>query len=152
MHKCLSNGIVTGAAGRSSVHSRPRRMQSTLLVFLGGGIGSVLRYGFNVAAARLLDTNFPWGTFGVNVLGGLIMGLIAGILASRSADPYAINARLFLMTGVLGGFTTFSAFSLDAVALWQRGETASAFAYVVGSCVLSIAALALGLAAARQWA
>jgi fluoride exporter len=127
-------------------------MQSTFLVFFGGGLGAVLRYGFNVSALRLLGPNFPWGTFGVNVLGSLAMGLIGGILAARAEQVFALHARLFLMTGILGGFTTFSAFSFDAVALWERGEAAAAFAYVLGSVILSIAALALGLAAARQWA
>ena len=125
-------------------------MQPTLLVFFGGGFGAALRYGFNHLAARLLGASFPWGTFGVNVLGSLVMGLVAGWLAYKSAEAWPAQAKLFCMTGILGGFTTFSAFSLDAVTLWERGESAAAFTYVIGSCVLSIAALALGLAIIRQ--
>lgn len=125
-------------------------MQPTLLVFIGGGLGAALRYGFNHSAARLLGTSFPWGTFGVNVLGSLVMGLIAGWLAFKSSHAWSVNARLFCITGVLGGFTTFSSFSLDAVYLWERGENAAAATYVLGSCILSIAALGLGLAIIRQ--
>ena len=127
-------------------------MQPTLLVFFGGGLGACLRHGFNLTATRLLGANFPWGVFGVNVIGSLLMGLCAGWLTTRASETFAADARLFCMTGVLGGFTTFSAFSLDAVALWERGEAAAALAYVLASCVLSIAALALGLAIVRQMA
>lgn len=125
-------------------------MQSTFLVFCGGGLGAALRYGFNLSAARALGQSFPWGTFGVNVLGCLAMGLIAGWLSGRAGAAFAPQAKPFLMTGILGGFTTFSAFSLDAVTLWERGDLAAAFLYVAGSCALSIAALALGLAIMRQ--
>ena len=124
-------------------------MQSTFLVFLGGGIGAALRHGFNVVAARLFGLDFPWGTFGVNVLGSLAMGLVVGLFAMRGTGDFPLNARLFLATGVLGGFTTLSSFSLDAVVLWERGQAAVAFAYVLGSVVLSIAALTLGLLIAR---
>ena len=125
-------------------------MQNILLVFLGGGLGAVLRYGVNLNAARFLGANFPWGTLAINVLGSLAMGLLAGVFAARALDEWHQSARLFLMTGILGGFTTFSAFSLDALALWERGETAAATAYVLGSVVLSIAGFALGLAFVRQ--
>ena len=129
----------------------PSAFAAPFLVFLGGGIGAALRYGFNLSAARLLGTGFPWGTFGVNVLGSLVMGLFAGWLAFSAAHAWSIHARLFCMTGILGGFTTFSAFSLDTVYLWERGELAAAVTYVLGSCVLSIAALGLGLAIVRQF-
>jgi CrcB protein len=89
----------------------------------------------------------PLGTVLVNVLGSFLMGLLAALLAEgpSASQPW----RLFLTTGVLGGFTTFSAFSLDALALWQRGETGLALAYVLGTVLLSLAAIALGVAAAR---
>lgn len=122
-------------------------MIPVLLVALGGALGSVARYGVSVAALRVFGLGFPWGTLIVNVVGGLVMGLLAAILALKAeASP---ETKLFLMTGVLGGFTTFSAFSLDAVALYERGEAGLAAAYVVASVVLSIAALAAGLALGR---
>ncbi len=124
-------------------------MNSTLLVFVGAGIGGVLRYGANLATARLLGPGFPWGTLGVNVLGSFLMGLLAGWLAVKAPGEAAHPLRLFLGTGLLGGFTTFSAFSLDAVILWQRGETALATAYMGGSVTLSIAGLIAGLALVR---
>lgn len=121
-------------------------MIPTLLVALGGALGSVARYGVNVGTARAFGPGFPWGTLTVNVVGGFVMGLIAALLALRGGSN---EARVFLMTGVLGGFTTFSAFSLDAVALWERGATGLAAAYVAASVFLSIAALVAGLALGR---
>ena len=119
----------------------------TGLVFLGGGIGSALRHGVNLAAARLLGLGFPYGTLTVNVVGSLAMGALAAYFASKgeAAQPW----RLFLTTGVLGGFTTFSAFSLDAALLWERGEAGAAALYVAPSVLLSLAALAAGLWLAR---
>jgi CrcB protein len=95
---------------------------------------------------RLLGPGFPWGTLAVNVAGSLVMGVLAALLA-RSAE-----ARLFLMTGALGGFTTFSAFSLDAVSLWERGDAGAAIAYAGASVAISLAALAAGLALGRALA
>lgn len=124
-------------------------MQGTLLVFLGAGIGGALRHGVNQACARACGVAFPWGTLTVNVAGSLAMGLIVGWLAARSDGAWSQPLRLFLTTGILGGFTTFSAFSLDAVALWERGAIGAALAYTGVSVAASIAALALGLAAMR---
>ncbi|HVI27550.1 fluoride efflux transporter CrcB [Hansschlegelia sp.] len=121
-------------------------MVPALLVALGGALGSVARYLVNVAAARAFGMSFPWGTFTVNVVGGFVMGLIAAMLAFRSGSQ---ELRVFLMTGVLGGFTTFSAFSLDAVTLWERGDAGLAAGYVAASVALSIAALFGGLALGR---
>lgn len=121
-------------------------MIPALLVALGGALGSLARYGVNVSTTRLFGLGFPWGTLTVNVVGGLVMGLLAALLALRGGSN---EARLFLMTGVLGGFTTFSAFTLDAVTLWERGEGATAAVYVVASVVVSIAALVAGLALGR---
>ena len=120
-------------------------MIATLLVFLGGGIGAAARHGVNVGAARLLGTAFPWGTLAVNVVGSLAMGLIAAWFAFRVDAGLTQHTRLFLTTGVLGGFTTFSAFSLDTAVLWERGTVGIAAAYVAGSVVLSILALVAGL-------
>ena len=124
-------------------------MTAYLLVFLGAGLGGAMRHGVNSACARWCGLDFPWGTLTVNVLGSLAMGLIAGWLAFRAGEGWSQHVRLFLTTGILGGFTTFSAYSLDAVLLWERGQMAAAAAYVLGSVILSIAALAAGLALAR---
>jgi len=114
------------------------------LVAFGGAIGAACRHLVNLAALRLLGPAFPAGTLVVNVVGGLLMGLLAGWLALKY-ESGGQALRLFLATGILGGFTTFSAFSLDAVLLWERGDVLTSVAYVLGSVVLSIAALLLGL-------
>lgn len=118
-----------------------------LIVFLGAGIGGAGRHGVNVLAARLFGTAFPAGTLVINVLGCLLIGIVAGIFAFRGHLPQEM--RLFLTTGILGGFTTFSAFSLDAALLWERGEAGLAALYVGGSLVLSLVAVAAGLALTR---
>lgn len=120
-------------------------MIETFLVFLGGGIGAALRHGVNLAAARTLGVSFPWGTLIVNVVGSLAMGLLAAWFAFRADAAIAQHARLFLTTGMLGGFTTFSAFSLDVALLWERGAVAGAVLYVAASVGLSVAALFAGL-------
>ena len=127
-------------------------MQSTLIVFLGAGIGGALRHGVNVGCARACGMAFPWGTLTVNVVGSLAMGLIAGWLAFKTPAGWSQPVRLFLTTGILGGFTTFSAFSLDAVLLWERGAIGAAAAYVGVSVAASIAALVAGLALVRALA
>jgi CrcB protein len=123
-------------------------MNQFLLVAAGGAFGAGCRHAVNLGATRLFGPAFPWGTFAVNVAGSLAMGLLIGLLARNGSESGAA-LRLFLATGVLGGFTTFSAFSLDAVTLWERGAAGQAAAYAVGSVVLSILALAAGLAAVR---
>lgn len=122
------------------------------LVFLGGGIGAAGRHGVNMAAQRLIGIDFPWGTLIVNIVGSLAMGLIAGWFAFKADAGISQHARLFLTTGILGGFTTFSAFSLDAVLLWERGASTAALAYVLGSVALAIAGLIVGLAIVRAFA
>lgn len=121
-----------------------------LIVFLGGGLGAALRHGINLISARTLGTEFPYGTLIINVTGSLVMGLIAGYLASRGAASQ--HWRLFLMTGILGGYTTFSAFSLDAALLYERGATGLAAIYVLASVILSIGGLFAGLALVRNFA
>lgn len=125
-------------------------MQSYALVFLGAGFGGMLRHGVNIAMARALGTGFPWWTLAVNVAGSFAMGLLAGWLAARLGAGWSEQTKLFLGTGILGGFTTFSAFSLDVATLWARGETLAAGAYVAASVAGSLAAIFLGLAVARQ--
>ena len=119
-----------------------------LIVFLGAGIGGALRHGVNVGSARLFGLGFPTGTVIVNIIGSFAMGLLAGYFAFRPGTSQ--HVRLFLTTGVLGGFTTFSAFSLDTALLIERHAYATAAGYVAGSVVASIVALFIGLALFRS--
>ena len=125
-------------------------MNSYLLVFLGAGLGGTLRHGVNVGCGRLCGTDFPWGLLIINVTGCLVMGLIAGWLAFKAQLPWSQDLRLFLTTGLLGGYTTFSAFSLDFATLWERGAQGYAIIYVLASVVLSLAAVFVGLALIRS--
>ena len=118
-----------------------------LIVFVGAGIGGALRHGVNLAAARLFGTGFPLGTLIVNVAGSFAMGMLAGYFLLRPG--IAQPARLFLTTGILGGFTTFSAFSLDAALLIERHAYWLAAAYVAGSVAASILALFAGMSLFR---
>lgn len=118
-----------------------------LIVFIGAGIGGALRHGVNVGAARLFGFGFPFGTFIVNVLGSFVMGLFAGYFAYRTGIPE--HVRLFLTTGILGGFTTFSSFSLDAALLIERHSFGLAAGYMVGSVAAGLSALFFGLAVFR---
>ncbi len=118
-----------------------------LIVFLGGGLGAAARHGINMSAARLVGTGFPYGTMLINIVGSMAMGLIAEYFALKGHLPQ--HWRLFLTTGILGGFTTFSAFSLEAALLYERGQVAGAAIYVVASVALSIAGLFAGLAIVR---
>ena len=118
-------------------------MMSYLVVFIGAGVGGSIRHGMNIWVARLLGTHFPYHTFVINIVGSLVMGLVAGWFAERGGA--AGHTRLFLTTGILGGFTTFSAFSLDAVLLWERQELLLTALYVGGSVAGAIAGLALAL-------
>ncbi len=127
-------------------------MTPYVLVFLGAGLGGALRHGVNLGCARFCGVDFPWGTLVINVLGSGVMGLIAGWFAFKAGEGWSQSARLFLTTGVLGGFTTFSAFSLDAILIWERGEMGAALLYIGGSVVLSLAALVLGVALVRSLA
>ena len=124
-------------------------MRAYLLVFVGGGIGAALRHGVNVTLARWLGMHFPFHTLFENVSGSIVMGLLAGYFITAGGTPQSM--RLLLTTGILGGYTTFSAFSLDAALLYERGELGLAALYVVGPVVLSIAGLFAGLALVRQF-
>lgn len=124
-------------------------IQTLSLVALGGALGSAARYLLNAGALRAFGPGFPVATMAVNVVGSFVMGLLVVALAHLGGQRLAP----FLMTGILGGFTTFSAFSLDAVTLWERGQAVAAAGYVAGSVVLSLGALVAGMAAARGiWA
>jgi CrcB protein len=132
-----------------SVRRNEDTTMTYLIVFFGGGIGAALRHGVNIASARYFGTAFPFATMIENISGSLIMGLLAGYFAFRSGGGHQ-HWQLFLTTGILGGYTTFSAFSLDAVLLYERGALGLATLYVLGSVLLAIAGLVAGLALARQ--
>lgn len=119
-------------------------MAHILIVALGGAVGASLRHLVNLATLRMLGPNFPWGTLTVNVLGSFLMGIFIEVLVRRLGDSQEL--RLLVATGLLGGFTTFSAFSLDVALLWERGDGIAATLYAASSVVFSIAALFAGLA------
>ncbi len=119
-------------------------MNHLLLVAAGGAIGASLRHLVNLAALRVAGPGFPWATLFVNVLGSLAMGLLVGWLARRAGGS-SMELRQFLATGILGGFTTFSAFSLDFAVLWERNAIGQAGLYVAFSVALSLAAVFAGL-------
>jgi fluoride exporter len=118
-----------------------------LIVFLGAGIGGALRHGVN-RIALTVGSSFPWSTLAVNVTGCLVMGMIAGWFAFRGEASQSM--RLFLTTGVLGGYTTFSAFALDAALLWERGQVAAAAGFVFASVAISLVAVFVGLSLMRS--
>lgn len=126
-------------------------MLATALVFIGGGIGAAARHGVNLLSMRWFGVNFPWGTFAVNLIGSFLIGLLAAYFAYRTNIAGTQHTRLFLITGVLGGFTTFSSFSLDFAMLFERGEFGGATLYVIGSVAVSLVAVFLGLLAGRAF-
>ena len=118
-----------------------------LVVSLGAGLGGAWRLGINEIAARLLGVDFPFGTLIINVVGAFFMGVLTKYFVFRGGVSQEL--RLFLTTGILGGFTTFSTFALESVVLWERGQWMPSVVYVVLSVFLSIAALIAGLAIVR---
>jgi len=122
-------------------------LQTYLIVFFGAGLGGALRHSVNRLAIAI-GSSFPWQTVAINVTGCLLMGLTAGWFAFRGEASQ--GTRLFLTTGILGGYTTFSAFSLDAALLWDRGQERAAIAYVVVSVVASLVGVFLGLSLMRR--
>jgi CrcB protein len=141
---------IRAAAGRFFVALNDLgAIMAFLIVFLGGGLGAAMRHGVNLVSARLLGTGFNYATMFENVSGSLVMGLLVGYFAFKGGVSQ--HWRLFLTTGILGGYTTFSAFSLDSVLLYQRGELGLAALYVVLSVVFSIGGLAAGLALVRHF-
>lgn len=124
-------------------------MPVLLQVALGGAIGASLRFLSGAMILRAMGSGFPYGTMFVNVVGSFLMGLLAFYLLERMDGSFSRYAP-FLMTGLLGGFTTFSAYSLDALYLLERGRYASASVYMGGSVVLAIGALFLGMTIARS--
>jgi CrcB protein len=124
-------------------------MNHILLVAIGGALGSVARYLTGLATLRWFGPNFPWGTLTVNIVGGLVIGVFAELIARRfDGSP---ELRLFIVTGILGGFTTFSAFSLEVTTMAERGDYVTALAYVLISVIISVAAVFAGLALVRSF-
>ncbi len=119
-----------------------------LLVAIGGATGSVARYLAGIAMTRWLGMGFPWGTITVNIVGSFMIGLLTELLARRFSA--SMEMQMLLVVGFLGGFTTFSSFSLDTMALFERGESHLALAYVGASLVLSLSAAFGGLALGRS--
>ena len=122
-------------------------MRLLFLAVTGGAIGSGARHLVNVAALRWLGSGFPWATLMVNVVGSFLMGFLVEMIIRAYAG--SLDLRTFLATGILGGFTTFSAFSLDVYSLIERGQTAPALGYIIASVGVSLAALVAGIALAR---
>ncbi len=123
-------------------------LNQMLAVAAGGALGSVLRFGLSAWIQGFAGRGFPWGTLAVNVLGCLAMGILYALFVSRFADQLVWRAGLLI--GVLGGFTTFSAFSMETFNLLEQGETVSAVAYVLASVLLCLAATWLGVQLAKQ--
>jgi fluoride exporter len=119
------------------------QLSNCLIVFVGAGLGGALRHATNVMVSRLLGSDYPYSTFLVNVGGSFAMGLLAGWFAYKGETAQAW--RLFLTTGILGGFTTFSTFSLEAALLWQRGDGFNAALYVISSVMLALYGIFGGL-------
>ena len=119
-----------------------------LIVFFGGGLGAAARYGMNVGIGRALGSAFPWHTLAVNIIGSFLMGVLTEAMALRL--NLSNEMRLFLVTGVLGGFTTFSAFALDFALLVERRDMIGAAGYVLASVGLSLIACFVGLALVRE--
>jgi CrcB protein len=122
-------------------------LRDFLLVFVGGGLGCSGRHGINLIAARIFGPDYPFGTFAVNLIGAFAIGLVFELLALKVTLPQ--DARPLLMTGVIGGFTTFSTYLLEISLLYQRGELAAALLYAFGSLACGLVALAAGLMTAR---
>jgi len=123
-------------------------MSGLLYVAAGGAIGASCRHLVGMASLRVFGTDYPYGTFIANVFGSFLMGLLAGWLAFKISG--GTNIRLFLGVGVLGGFTTFSAFSLDAILMLERKAYGAFASYVMGSVIVSLIALILGLFLSRK--
>lgn len=123
-------------------------MPPFILVGIGGALGAMARYGFSVLVGRFWTTGFPLATLLINIIGSTLMGILVGTLA-RTTPTMSNDIRLFVAVGILGGFTTFSSFSLDTIVLFERGELTQAIGYVALSVVVCLAGLYLGLLITR---
>jgi len=122
-------------------------MRDLILVATGGALGATARHLASKAALMFTPLTFPWGTYMINIIGCFAMGVVAGLADGGSISP---SARLFVATGLLGGFTTFSAFGLEAQGLLSNGRLIAALAYVLGQMILGVVGVFLGLALARR--
>jgi len=120
------------------------------MVFLGGGLGAAARHGVNLLSGQVAGSRFPWGTLAINVIGSLLIGVLAEWFALRVQLPQSL--RLFLITGVLGGFTTFSGFSLEVGLLMERGQMGAAAGYVLASVIAAVGAMFTGMYLVRHFA
>lgn len=149
VRSCAGRGyFYVPSCERSIAGSKGEGMKSALIVFAGSGIGGVIRHLFNGWVTALAGFGFPYGILFINVIGSTLMGAVAGWFAFHGEAPQ--DVRLFLMTGILGGYTTFSAFSLDAALLIERGQPTLAAVYVAVSVLVSICGLFLGMWAMRS--
>ena len=119
-----------------------------LLVFIGSGLGGMARHGVGLLSLRWFGPNFPFGTLAINIVGSALMGLVVGVFAKLNLPQQSV--RLFLTTGILGGFTTFSTFSLDTVVLWERGRSLATAGYVLASVVVSLVAMVATMTLVRR--
>ncbi len=132
------------------MRSKALLMKSLYLVMLGGGVGAGMRHLLSLRLAPLAaSTGWPWGTFAANIGGGLAMGLLSAWLIQSGQGGFGLNVRLLLGAGLLGGFTTFSAFSLEMAMMIERGAIATAFAYAVLSVTIALAAVFAGIFAGK---
>jgi fluoride exporter len=146
----MNGGRMKSTTGNIYSITPYKAMLQAFLVFVGGGLGALGRWGFGAGGARLWGSAWPWGTLGVNVIGGFFMGLVMGhLMKSGAMMPQNDNWRLFLATGVLGGFTTFSAFSIETAKMIEAGHWQNAGLYSAASVVLSVCAVFAGMALSR---
>jgi fluoride exporter len=127
------------------------RLNPYVIVFLGAGIGGVARHALNNALPKVFGSDYPWATPIINITGSLVMGFLVGWLAFKAGAGWSQHLRLFAATGVLGGYTTFSTFSLETVMLIERNAFGAALAYVVGSVVFGVLGLYTALALTRSF-
>jgi len=123
-----------------------------LLIAIGGGLGSILRYVMQSVVGHLTGMDFPYGTLIVNISGSIVMGLFIGWMSAHTDLKNANDVRLFIAIGILGGYTTFSSFSLDAIVLYEKGKLMAMAVYVVSSVVISLLGVFAGLKLMRMFA
>jgi CrcB protein len=128
----------------------PSATMATLLVAIGGALGSVARYWLGIAVVARTGPAFPWGTLLINVIGGFVIGLAATGMMASGRVPMSSGTRLFVMVGFCGGFTTFSAYSLQTLELFEAGAIGAALLYAAGSVVLCFLAVAAGASLGRM--